>query len=764
MATLSKDPRTTTVTLASATAGPFAMSFRLFSDDGITVYVNGAKRTDWTLSATFVNGFDDAASITFNAALAIGDVVIIDSDYYPQRQDDYVNGPDLTERMNVEEAHQWAAIADLRNQVQRSVKTFSALDPITMEASKLLVVNSAGTAIELGKTEAEMADDAAAAAAAAVGVTPFSSRSTAMAANIPASVGTIWVQTPSGIVLTYSLDASGTALTTDSGTKNWSPAGPITPQHWAENTTPGTTDMTSAVQAAIDFAAARNASAQVATAGYKTEVDGLGEILAISDQGARGLSFGGLTGVMLKNCELAAIGSWAAGNPVVDMFNSGGIATHCGLSNVSIKCGHVAPGGVRFDDVQRCDAFEVLVHGMTEYGFRSATTSGALQLTRCEAMQFYFGETGWDIEASRTAKGFDMNTADFIMSDCLAYYCDIPFYKGPTIGTFQMANCHFFNGGLSAAGSQTYNMVIDGPAGGMINNLYNDNGCIKITADDLAQSNGNALSLVNVHHVSTAADTATSRIEITTSVAGNDLAGLTLANHRFKNGEAANIDFQTTGGGSYADPLEWNIIGSAQRDGTNISTSGDPVGFNFNAHFRYDGQGTFGIGRFANTVFESDKSISFMADADNNTGAGESYVSLGCDGTEHLHLYAGGTLGLFYGQATSGADVGQIAKNGDNISIIPNDGAGSSLSAESLQFDVSGTRWRIGTDNNRLLLTQVTSGTVASLPAASAVPAGSRGWVTDATQTVAAGHGTTVAGGGGNSVPVYSTGSVWRIG
>lgn len=53
--------------------------------------------------------------------------------------------------------------------------------------------------------------------------------------------------------LAYVYDASGTALTTGDS-RTWSPTGRITPNHWAENTTPGTTDMSSAIQAAIDYA------------------------------------------------------------------------------------------------------------------------------------------------------------------------------------------------------------------------------------------------------------------------------------------------------------------------------------------------------------------------------------------------------------------------------------------------------------------------------------------------------------------------------
>lgn len=53
---------------------------------------------------------------------------------------------------------------------------------------------------------------------------------------------------------------------------------------------------------------------------------------------------------------------------------------------------------------------------------------------------------------------------------------------------------------------------------------------------------------------------------------------------------------------------------------------------------------------------------------------------------------------------------------------------------------------------------------VANLPSASTVGAGGRATVTDATQTLTAGIGATVAGGGSNIVPVFSDGTNWKIG
>lgn len=56
---------------------------------------------------------------------------------------------------------------------------------------------------------------------------------------------------------------------------------------------------------------------------------------------------------------------------------------------------------------------------------------------------------------------------------------------------------------------------------------------------------------------------------------------------------------------------------------------------------------------------------------------------------------------------------------------------------------------------------KTTATTVANLPSAATAGAGARAFVTDATATTFA---STVAGGGANSVPVYSDATNWRIG
>lgn len=88
--------------------------------------------------------------------------------------------------------------------------------------------------------------------------TKFESRAAAEAGSVASNVYFLKVKTADGFWLDYARNTKGTsyaALTTVDG-KEWMPAVPwmVTPDHFASNTTPGTTAMSSAILAAIAFA------------------------------------------------------------------------------------------------------------------------------------------------------------------------------------------------------------------------------------------------------------------------------------------------------------------------------------------------------------------------------------------------------------------------------------------------------------------------------------------------------------------------------
>lgn len=70
------------------------------------------------------------------------------------------------------------------------------------------------------------------------------------------------------------------------------------------------------------------------------------------------------------------------------------------------------------------------------------------------------------------------------------------------------------------------------------------------------------------------------------------------------------------------------------------------------------------------------------------------------------------------------------------------------------------------TTPNKATVTYVVTVAVAlsSLPSAATAGVGARAFITDSTQTIIAGIGTTAVGGSTNKVPVYSDGTNWIIG
>ena len=83
------------------------------------------------------------------------------------------------------------------------------------------------------------------------GATYAPTRAEALLLNVPAAQGVLFVRSDMGL-LDYKDDPAGTALTTAGG-RTWSPYGTAYIDHWADNTSPGTTDMTTAIQAGLTY-------------------------------------------------------------------------------------------------------------------------------------------------------------------------------------------------------------------------------------------------------------------------------------------------------------------------------------------------------------------------------------------------------------------------------------------------------------------------------------------------------------------------------
>lgn len=172
MATVASTSRFTIVTLASETAGPFDVGFRLFESDALTAYVDGVKNEGWTLTADLDAGYDDAAVILFDAALADGSILWIEGSMIPDRSDDYLSSePRLTDKLNAELPRIVAALIEITSKANNSLRTTTEQPPLTVEDDAVLVfkdgVFQGGPTISEINTALGHAADAEAWAAAA---------------------------------------------------------------------------------------------------------------------------------------------------------------------------------------------------------------------------------------------------------------------------------------------------------------------------------------------------------------------------------------------------------------------------------------------------------------------------------------------------------------------------------------------------------------------------------------------------------------------
>lgn len=161
MSTVAKNTRSTTINLAVSQAGPFDLGFRLFDTDTLKVYVGGVLRTDYTVSATFVDGYDDAATITFTSDVTAPATILVDASLVPWRQDD-LGSQNLVPRINNEFGRVWSVLAELRRDARRALRGFADQEPASgLDAAAVMAAQGYST------TAAASASAAAASAAAA---------------------------------------------------------------------------------------------------------------------------------------------------------------------------------------------------------------------------------------------------------------------------------------------------------------------------------------------------------------------------------------------------------------------------------------------------------------------------------------------------------------------------------------------------------------------------------------------------------------------
>lgn len=293
MATVAKNSRTNQITLGSDSAGPFNVGFRLFDDDGLEIYVDGELQTvttDYTISSSYENGYDDAATITFTSAQSSGSVIDILGNMAPDREADYTNGdPQLTAKLNIEFGRVWASLSEVKRNASRAIRSMVGnLAAFTPENGKALIfvdgvptMGPTADEIESAQGYAEAAGVSAAAALASATEAalydgPTVDEFSDLASVTPAMVdvgGFIRVIAKGWV---YQRVASGGDLDyTGSGGCQWAVQpnmlGAVTPEQWgADNQPDGSTytDSYNALQAAFDYARDNPGSHAMLTGAY----------------------------------------------------------------------------------------------------------------------------------------------------------------------------------------------------------------------------------------------------------------------------------------------------------------------------------------------------------------------------------------------------------------------------------------------------------------------------------------------------------------
>ncbi len=437
-----------------------------------------------------------------------------------------------------------------------------------------------------------------------------------------AQVAVLQTMCPEGAVvsdgkLNYVKTTGATAI---SDFEDFLPFGNPSPSHFAQNTTPGTTNMSAAVLAAAVYLTGIGGGI----------IDGRDEDFGIQTR----VTFDDdVLGVSVRDCNFYAISTWASGTSMFHITRNGAVERRfIAFEDCFFEASNQTNIAV-VDDAGMVSFIRCRGHGFNEWAIKSTTKATELRIQNCDFKQFYFGDTGWNIEANRTAVTLDIDTADYIIfGNVLAYAYEMVNIR--TRGPGQLYLNHLYNGGLTSASFQTRLGTISGPNCQIMGN-YLDNGILRIDAETL--DDGPGISIIgNLFHLN-ADGTNTKQLEIFNGDNSN-LAGLIIANNLFESASAA-VLFT----GTFVDDESklWSVSGNNTKSGAAIT--GLPV---FAARNTMMVDATDGVYfraptlRFNPTASETttemlfDRSLNIDVDHDNNSSDDESVGTLSVHGVE----------------------------------------------------------------------------------------------------------------------------------
>ena len=137
------------------------------------------------------------------------------------------------------------------------------------------------------------------------------------------------------------------------------------------------------------------------------------------------------------------------------------------IQNCHLDGSLLAPG-ISLENMAQCSVTQTTGTGIRWYGITSNVKNNVLKIKGCSFNEYLWGQDGHLDPLLRTARIFNLETADFMLEGCVANYGVWPLYCNSVFNA-QINDLHVFNGDASSNGIAIY-----GGAGLTITNLYLD--------------------------------------------------------------------------------------------------------------------------------------------------------------------------------------------------------------------------------------------------------------------------------------------------
>lgn len=462
---------------------------------------------------------------------------------------------------------------------------------------------------------------------------------------------------------------------------NWVPALDVAPDHWAQNTTPGTTDMAAAINYALLYLSGLGGGT----------LDGGGLTYAMSTP----VYFSNKTNLKIVNFKFVPLAGWASASAmfVVNYATStkADISFNSCYIDGSVGGVHTA-NGIVFTNAANCSVVGCVIVHVPDFAIRSLTKNTELIIDRCRLRQFWWGEAGFDVEANRTAKLLDLRTADFLVTNTVAAYCYMPISVTGDVGPAQVLNNHFYNGFLSSTPSFEPYVAYFDAANTIISGNYFDNGLVEcdVTSGNMYYISG------NLFHKNGNGDN-THGLRYTNSGASVDLDFNHLVDNHFNYAAGLAIEFS----GTFSTTKTWVVSGNSTNSGIPSNVPylhlGDGLQYDTTTGLtlRYDALLSPYSGDY--TTINAERGIVFMADYNNNSGESQSSIYFGSDGIIKNRFNESGGFAFGYQQATGGASIAHFGWDpGTNQFYIspPNVGGTAQDYGKRLTY-IPGTGWQV---------------------------------------------------------------------